>query len=110
MPPKEDTKVKVSSKSLKEENKAGLPANMVTTKGNLVDPNRLHKQIPSVGKKTPGNNANHGLPGNFNKVSLSKKRLTDGSALWTTLPSSLGKLGKVRSFELINIDTCEWLI
>lgn len=94
LPPKEDTKVKVSSKSLKEENKAGLPANMVTTKGNLVDPNRLHKQIPSVGKKTPGNNANHGLPGNFNKVSLSKKRLTDGSALWTTLPSSLGKLGK----------------
>lgn len=110
MPPKEDTKVKVSSKSFKEENKAGLSANIATTNGNLVDPNRLHKQIPSVGKKTPGSNANHGLPGNFNKVSLSRKKLTDGSASWTSLPSSLAKLGKVRSFKLNNIDTCECLI
>ncbi|KAK1379348.1 putative muscle M-line assembly protein unc-89-like [Heracleum sosnowskyi] len=94
LPPKVDTKVKVSSKSFKEENKTGLSANMAATNGNLVDPNRLHKQIPSVGKKTPGYIANHGLPGNFNKVSLSKKRLTDGSASWTSLPSSLEKLGK----------------
>lgn len=110
LPPKEDTKVKISTKSFKEENKAGLSANMATTNGNLADPNRLHKQIPSVGKKTPGNNANHGLPGNFSKVSLSKKTLTDGNASWTSLPSSLAKLGKVRSFKLINIDTCEWHI
>lgn len=94
LPPKDDTKVKVSSKSFMEENKAGLSADMATTNGNLVDPNRLHKLIPSAGKKTPGNNANHGLPGNFSKVSLSKKRLTDGSASWTSLPSSLAKLGK----------------
>lgn len=64
----------------------------------------------SVGKKTPGNVANHGLPGNFNKVSLSKKRLTEGSASWASLPSSLAKLGKVRSFELLIIGTYEWLI
>lgn len=94
LPPKDGTKVKVSSKSFMEENKAGLSADMATTNGNLVDPNRLHKQIPSAGKKTPGNNANHGLPGNFSKVSLSTKRLTDGSASWTSLPSSLAKLGK----------------
>ncbi|XP_017223375.1 uncharacterized protein LOC108199879 isoform X1 [Daucus carota subsp. sativus] len=94
LPPKEETKVKVSSKSVKEENKAGLAANRATTNGALVDPNRSHKQMLSVGKKTPGNVANHGLPGNFNKVSLSKKRLTEGSASWASLPSSLAKLGK----------------
>ncbi|KAL8104383.1 uncharacterized protein LOC141677420 isoform X2 [Apium graveolens] len=93
-PPKEDTKVKVSSKSFKEENKAGLSANIATTNGNLVDPNKLRKQITSVGKKSPRNNANHGLPGNFNKVSLSRRRLTDGSASWNLLPSSLANLGK----------------
>ena len=58
----------------------------------------------SVGKKTPGNVANHGLPGNFNKVSLSKKRLTEGSASWASLPSSLAKLGKVRSFDIGTYD------
>lgn len=94
LPPKEETRAKLSSKSFKEENKAQLSTHGVTTNGNLVDPNRLHKQMPSVGKKTPGNVANHGLPGNFNKVSLRKERLTDGSASWTSLPSSLAKLGK----------------
>lgn len=107
LPSKEETKVKVSSKSVKEENKAGLSANRITTNGNLVDPNRLHKQMPSAGKKTPGNFANYGLPGNFNKVFLSKNRLTVGNASWTSLPSSLAKLGKVRSFKLLNFDTCK---
>nr|GFA25601.1 hypothetical protein [Tanacetum cinerariifolium] len=42
----------------------------------------------------------NGLPGNLVKVSLSNKRLTDGGAFWSSLPSSLAKLGKMRFFML----------
>lgn len=103
LPSKEETKVQLSSKSVKEENKAQMSTKRVTTNGDLVDPDKLIKQRTSVGKKTQGDIANHGLPGNLVKVSYSNRRITDASASWTSLPSSLAKLGKVGFFEVINL-------
>lgn len=51
----------------------------------------------SVEKKLSGEVANHGLPGNLINVSSSNRRSTDGSVSWSSLPSSLIKLGEVQS-------------
>ncbi|XP_022843933.1 uncharacterized protein LOC111367348 [Olea europaea var. sylvestris] len=48
----------------------------------------------SVEKKLSGEVANHGLPGNLINVSSSNRRSTAGSVSWSSLPSSLIKLGE----------------
>lgn len=65
-------------------------------RGDMVDNNDQYsnKQKPSSGRKSSADTPANGLPGNLVKVSLSNRRLTDGGASWSTLPSSLAKLGK----------------
>ena len=95
LPSKEENKVQISTKHSKEENKFQVPMKKVTSNGDLDDVDKSNKQRTSVGKKLSGEVCNHGLPGNFVKVSLSSRRLTDGGASWASLPPSLAKLGKV---------------
>lgn len=96
LPSKEENKLhKMSSKSPKEENKVQMSTKKVAVNGDLADCNKSSKPRTSVGKKLSGEATNNGLPGNMVKVSLSNRRLTDGNASWTALPSSLIKLGKV---------------
>ncbi|KAF8393757.1 hypothetical protein HHK36_019955 [Tetracentron sinense] len=80
--------------SSKEDTKVQMPAKKVTANGALDDPDKSNKQRTSVGKKTSAEVAPNGLPGNLVKVVLSNRRLTDGSFSWSSLPSSLAKLGK----------------
>uniref|UniRef100_A0A5B7AH75 Uncharacterized protein n=1 Tax=Davidia involucrata TaxID=16924 RepID=A0A5B7AH75_DAVIN len=93
LPSKEENKFQISAKSSKEENKVQVSTKRVAANGDLVDLDKSNKQRTSVGKKLSGE-INHGLPGNFVKVSLNNRRLTDGSVSWASLPSSLAELGK----------------
>lgn len=94
MPSKEENKNRISVKSSKEENKVQMSTKKVSTNGTLDDQNRLDKHRTSVGKKSPGELANNGIPGNFVKVPINSRKLTEASVSWASLPSSLAKLGK----------------
>ncbi|XP_071697958.1 uncharacterized protein [Rutidosis leptorrhynchoides] len=107
--PKNDMKpearsITVSRKSISErppskDELVAKPSKEVQTpakRGETVD-NKNHypdKQKPSSGRKSLSDTPANGLPGNLVKVSLSNRRLTDGGASWSTLPSPLAKLGK----------------
>nr|GEY40558.1 hypothetical protein [Tanacetum cinerariifolium] len=62
----------------------------------VVDHDSSSKQKPSFGRKSSVEASANGLPGNLVKVSLSNRRLTEGGASWSSLPSSLAKLEKMR--------------
>ncbi|KAL6970733.1 hypothetical protein U1Q18_030424 [Sarracenia purpurea var. burkii] len=94
LPSKEGTKVPISTKPSKEENGFQIPTKKATSNEDLNDVDKSNKQRSSIGKKLSAEVANHGLPGNLVKVSLSSRRLSDGSVSWASLPSSLAKLGK----------------
>ncbi|XP_062107869.1 uncharacterized protein LOC133818817 [Humulus lupulus] len=94
LPSKEDNKIHISVKSSKEENKVQMPTKKVTANGTLDDYNRSDKHRISVGRKSTGDIANYGIPGNLVKVPVNNRKLTEGSVSWASLPSSLAKLGK----------------
>ncbi|KAJ0490271.1 hypothetical protein HanRHA438_Chr12g0564651 [Helianthus annuus] len=68
----------------------------VKTPAKTVDnSNNNIRQKLSSGRKSSAEAPTNGLPGNLVKVSLSNRRLTDAAAAsWSSLPSSLAKLGK----------------
>ncbi|XP_042481939.1 uncharacterized protein LOC122062391 [Macadamia integrifolia] len=80
---------KLSSK----EEKFQMTAKKVTSNGGLGNLDKSNNQRTSVGKKT-SEVASNGLPGNLVKVLPNNRRLTDGSVSWSSIPSSLAKLGK----------------
>lgn len=88
-------------KSSKEEIKAQASVKKVSANGTLDD--RERTAIPRNVKKL-SSDSNHGLPGCFVKVSLNSRKLTEGSIAWSSLPSSLAKLGKVQA-----LDACYFL-
>ncbi|XAR71108.1 hypothetical protein NMG60_11028223 [Bertholletia excelsa] len=94
LPSKEENKVHAVTKPSKEESKFQKPAKKVISNGDLDDSDKLNKQRNAVGRKSSGDSANHGLPGNLVKVSLSNRRSTEASVSWASLPPSLAKLGK----------------
>ncbi|KAJ6370488.1 hypothetical protein OIU76_028716 [Salix suchowensis] len=69
-----------------------LPRKIVAN-GSLDEQDKSNKLRTSVGKKS-SEHASNGLPGNLVKVSINSRRLTEGSVSWSSLPSSLAKLGK----------------
>ncbi|KAL9240662.1 hypothetical protein vseg_014854 [Gypsophila vaccaria] len=90
---KGENKVQKPSKFSKEEVKDQTPARLSNANGTLDDLDRSSKPRNSISRRsvdTPGN----GLPANLVKVSASNRRLIDASVLWTSLPSSVTKLGK----------------
>ncbi|KAJ0726461.1 hypothetical protein HanPI659440_Chr12g0470611 [Helianthus annuus] len=68
----------------------------VKTPAKTVDnSNNNIRQKLSSGRKSSAEAPTNGLPGNLVKVSLSNRRLSDAAAAsWSSLPSSLAKLGK----------------
>ncbi|XP_062007220.1 uncharacterized protein LOC133724479 [Rosa rugosa] len=90
---KEEHKMQISAKSLKEENKVQQSTKKVTANGTLGDQDRSIKPRISVGKKS-SDASNNGFPGNLVKVPLNNRKLTDGGFPWPSLPSSLAKLAK----------------
>nr|GEZ81566.1 hypothetical protein [Tanacetum cinerariifolium] len=83
-------------KSSKVESKVQTPSK----RAEVVDHDSSSKQKPSSGRKSLAEASANGLPGNLVKVSLSNRRLIEGGASWSSLSSSLAKLGKMRFFML----------
>ncbi|KAG8369474.1 hypothetical protein BUALT_Bualt14G0017500 [Buddleja alternifolia] len=92
LPSKEENKV-VSSKLPREESKVNASVKKTSANGDSMDIVKSSARTTSGGKKSSGE-ANNSFPGNLVKVSLSNRRLADASVSWTSLPSSLAKLGK----------------
>lgn len=93
---KEETKV-ASVKQSKQENNGQITTKKVTSNGDMSDTDKpTKKKTSSVGKRLSGDAASPVFPANMVKVSLSNRRLTDATVSWASLPSSLGKLGKVQ--------------
>ncbi|KAJ0454067.1 hypothetical protein HanIR_Chr15g0736051 [Helianthus annuus] len=98
--PRKSTSERMASPSLKEESSS--PAKSLkevrtpAKRGETVDHHDAsdNKQKPSPGRKSSAEASANGLPRNLVKVSLSNTRLTDATASWSSLPSSLAKLGK----------------
>ena len=94
MPSKDESKARLSTQSSKDDDKGQMSKKKMNGNGTLDDLEKSNKQRSIAGKKSSEVN-NHGLPGNLVKVFPSSKRLTEGSISWSSLPSSLAKLGKV---------------
>lgn len=92
LPSKEDSKI-TPSKSTREESKVNASVKKASVNGDAPDVVKASVRT-SVGKKSSGEVANNGLPGNLVKVSVGNRRLTDTSVSWASLPASLSKLGK----------------
>lgn len=94
LPSKEENRVQALSKLSKEENKGKTSSTKKEVpNGGLDEVDKSSKQRNnSVGKKLSGDT--NGIPGNLVKVSLNGRRPTEGSISWSSLPSSLSKIGK----------------
>ncbi|KAJ8445258.1 hypothetical protein Cgig2_024464 [Carnegiea gigantea] len=91
---KAESKVQKSSELSKEESKSLTSAKNVAANGVLDDFDRPSKPRISIGRKSVDNNTNNGFSGNLVKVTAGNRRLIDASVLWTSLPSSVTKLGQ----------------
>lgn len=92
---KVESKGQKTSKISKVEAKDQISARTLPTNGDDLD--RSSKPRISIGRKSVdnGSNSSNGFPSNLAKVSASSRKLIDASVLWTSLPSSVTKLGKV---------------
>lgn len=86
-----ESKTQTPTKSSKEENKIQKSIKKVIGDGTKEEQDKSSKQRNSFGKKS----SEAGFPGNLVKVSINSKKVTDASVQWTSLPSSISKLGRV---------------
>ena len=93
LPSREENRIQVPAKSSKDDHSVHMSSRKNAANGALDDQDRSNRQKSSGGKKSSSDAG--GFPGNLVKIPLSHKRLTEGSASWASLPSSLAKLGKV---------------
>ncbi|CAK7322653.1 unnamed protein product [Dovyalis caffra] len=93
LPSNEDNRAQLSSKSSKEENKIQTSTKRNVANGSLDEQDKSNKLRTTAGKKS-SEHANNAFLGNLVKVSVNSRRLTEGSVSWSSLPSSLAKLGK----------------
>ncbi|CAI8616700.1 unnamed protein product [Vicia faba] len=85
-----ESKTQTPTKSSKVENKMQKPIKKVIGDGTIEEQEKSSKQRNSFGKKS----SEAGFPGNLVKVSINSKKVTDASVQWTSLPSSIAKLGR----------------
>jgi hypothetical protein len=81
----------LTKSSSKEDNKIQKSIKKVIGDGTMEEQEKSSKPRNSFGKKS----SDAGLPGNLVKVSINSKKVTDASVQWTSLPSSIAKLGRV---------------
>lgn len=91
---KVESKVQKPSKLSREESKDQISSRNLATNGAVDDLDRSSKPRHSIGRKSVDNDSN-AFPANMVKVPANNRRLIDASVLWTSLPSSVTKLGKV---------------
>lgn len=89
-----ESKTQTPTKSSKEENKIKKSTKKVIGDGTMEEHEKSSKPRNSFGKKS----SEAGFPGNMVKVSINSKKVTDASVQWTSLPSSVAKLGRVYNY------------
>ncbi|KAG4914743.1 hypothetical protein JHK87_052300 [Glycine soja] len=77
----------------KEQHKIQTPTKKANANGTVEEPEKSSKLRTSIGKKS-AKVSNSGLPGNLVKVTLSNRKVKDGSVQWASLPSSISKIGR----------------
>ncbi|KAE9616548.1 hypothetical protein Lalb_Chr03g0026011 [Lupinus albus] len=90
---KEQSKIQAPTKSIKEEHKIQTSTKKVSANGTIEEHEKSSKRRNPSGKK-PSEGSNTGLIGNLVKVSPNSRKVTDVSVQWSSLPSSIAKLGK----------------
>ncbi|KAL2328873.1 hypothetical protein Fmac_022300 [Flemingia macrophylla] len=90
---KEESRMQPQTKSSKEEHRTQSSIKKVSANGATEEQQKSSKQRVSVGKKS-SDVSNTGFPGNLVKVSPNSRKVTDASVQWTSLPSSMAKLGR----------------
>lgn len=93
LPSKEESRMQPQTKSSKEEHRTQTSIKKVIANGTTEEQEKSSKQRVSVGKKS-SDVSNTGFPGNLVKVSPNSRKVTDASVQWTSLPSSIAKLGR----------------
>ncbi|KAG2320101.1 hypothetical protein Bca4012_053589 [Brassica carinata] len=92
--PSKQERANVFAKSSKEHSKT-QPTKRVETSGIVVDTKDKQSKPKSTSKgKKSKSTAENGLPGNLVKISVNSKRLAASSIQWSSLPSSLSRLGQ----------------
>ncbi|XP_019448539.1 PREDICTED: uncharacterized protein LOC109351529 isoform X1 [Lupinus angustifolius] len=93
MPSKEQSKIQAPTKFTKEEHKIQTSTKKVSANGTMEEREKSSKRRNPSGKKS-SEGSNTGLIGNLVKVSPNSRKVTDASVQWSSLPSSIAKLGK----------------
>lgn len=89
-------KIEVAEKPLPKANsRASPPTKRVNTSGNVDEPDKLSTSRASLVRRSL-EVSNGGLPSNLVKIPASRRKLTEVGISWSSLPSSLSKLGKVK--------------
>ncbi|XP_010550202.1 PREDICTED: uncharacterized protein LOC104821115 [Tarenaya hassleriana] len=92
--PTKEERADIFSRSSKEGNKI-QPTKKVSANGTLDDNDKTSRpKTTSLGKQSTAGQTNNGLPANLVRVPVNGKRLADAMIQWSSLPSSLSKLGK----------------
>ncbi|XP_057752320.1 uncharacterized protein LOC130970300 [Arachis stenosperma] len=90
---KEEGKIQAPTKSSKEEHKAQTSTKKVSANGTVEEQEKSNKPRVSIGKKS-SEVSKSGFPGNLVKVFPNSRKVTDASVQWSSLPSSIAKLGR----------------
>ena len=106
---KAENKVQKSSKLSKVEAKDQTSVRTLVSNGAIEDLDRSSKPRNSIGRKSVDNNASNGFPNNLVKVSAGSRKLIDASVLWSSLPSSVTKLGKVFPLQLSGLQMIRFI-
>ncbi|MED6170815.1 hypothetical protein PIB30_034725 [Stylosanthes scabra] len=93
LPSKVESRIQASTKPSKEEHKTQVSVKKVTANGAVEEQEKSSKLRTSTGKKA-AEISSSGLPGNLVRVPLNSRRVTDASVQWSSLPSSIAKLGR----------------
>ncbi|MED6144670.1 hypothetical protein PIB30_017771 [Stylosanthes scabra] len=93
LPSKVESRIQASTKPSKDEHKTQVSVKKGTANGIVEEQEKSSKLRTSNGKKA-AEISSSGLPGNLVRVPLNSKRVTDASVQWSSLPSSIAKLGR----------------
>ncbi|XP_072056278.1 uncharacterized protein [Arachis hypogaea] len=94
LPSKVESRIQAPAKPSKEEHKSQVSVKKASANGTVEEQDKSSRLRTSNGKKA-ADISSSGLPGNLVRVPVNSRRVTDASVQWSSLPSSISKLGRV---------------
>ncbi|XP_015935425.1 uncharacterized protein LOC107461448 [Arachis duranensis] len=93
LPSKVESRIQAPAKPSKEEHKSQVSVKKASANGTVEEQDKSSRLRTSNGKKA-ADISSSGLPGNLVRVPVNSRRVTDASVQWSSLPSSISKLGR----------------